>query len=41
MALTMLLASGVALALLSETSSDDTTMVDGRVRAIEQVGTNI
>jgi hypothetical protein len=41
MALTMLLASGVALTLPSETSSDDTPMVDGRVRAIEQVGTNI
>jgi hypothetical protein len=40
MALAMLLASGVALALPSETP-DDTPMVDGRVRAIEQVGTNI
>ncbi|MDP8901673.1 MAG: hypothetical protein M3N33_11145, partial [Actinomycetota bacterium] len=34
------MASGVALALPSETP-DDTPMVDGRVRAIEQVGTNI
>ena len=40
MALAMLLASGVALALPSE-MPDDTPMVDGRVRAIEQVGTNI
>src|ERR671911_1696328 len=40
MALAMLLASGVALALPSE-RPDDTPMVDGRVRAIEQVGTNI
>src|SRR5918993_3055841 len=40
MALAMLLASGVALALPSE-KPDDTPMVDGRVRAIEQVGTNI
>ena len=38
--LAMLLASGVALALPSE-RPDDTPMVDGRVRAIEQVGTNI
>ncbi len=36
----MLLASGVALALPSE-MPDDTPMVDGRVRAIEQVGSNI
>ena len=40
MALAMLLASGVALALPSETP-DDTPMVDGRVRTFEQVGTNI
>jgi len=40
MALAMLLASGVALALPSE-RPDNTPMVDGRVRAIEQVGTNI
>jgi len=40
MALAMLLASGVALALPSETP-DNTLMIDGRVRAIEQVGTNI
>jgi hypothetical protein len=38
--LAMLLASGVVLALPSE-RPDDTPMVDGRVRAIEQVGTNI
>src|ERR687897_1954382 len=40
MALAMLLASGVALALPSE-RPDSTPMVDGRVSAIEQVGTNI
>src|SRR5918999_4028374 len=40
MALALLLASGVALALPSETP-DDTPMVNGTVRAIEQVGTNI
>jgi len=39
LALTLLYA-GAALALPSETP-DDTPMVDGRVRAIEQVGTNI
>src|SRR5918998_2109860 len=36
----LLLASGAALALPSEIS-DDTPMVDGRVRAIEQLGTNV
>jgi hypothetical protein len=36
----MLALLGVALALPSETP-DDTPMVDGRVRAIEQVGTNV
>jgi hypothetical protein len=36
----LLLASGAVLALPSE-KPDDTPMVDGRVRAIEQVGTNI
>jgi hypothetical protein len=40
MALAMLLACGVALALPSETS-DQTSMVNGTVRAIEQVGTNV
>src|SRR5215207_6467843 len=40
MALAMLLACGVALALPSETP-DKTPMVNGTVRAIEQVGTNI
>jgi hypothetical protein len=40
MALAMLLACGVALALPSE-SPDQTPMVNGTVRAIEQVGTNI
>ena len=40
MALAMLLASGVALALPSE-MPDETPMVDGRVRAIEQVGTHV
>jgi hypothetical protein len=39
MALAMLLACGVALALPSETP-DQTPMVNGTVRAIEQVGTN-
>jgi hypothetical protein len=41
MALAMLLASGAALAALPSEKPDDTPMVDGRVRAIEQVGTNI
>src|SRR5918995_382654 len=40
MALAMLLACGIALALPSETP-DQTPMVNGTVRAIEQVGTNI
>jgi hypothetical protein len=40
MALAVLLACGVALALPSETP-DQTPMVNGTVRAIEQVGTNI
>jgi hypothetical protein len=40
MALTLSVASGVALALPSETP-DQTPMVNGTVRAIEQVGTNI
>ena len=40
MALALLLASGVTLALPSETP-DQTPMVNGTVRAIEQVGTNI
>jgi hypothetical protein len=40
MALAMLLACGVALALPSE-SPDQTPMVNGTVRAIEHVGTNI
>ena len=40
MLMTMLTLSGTALALPSETP-DDTPMVDGRVRAIEQVGSNI
>ncbi len=40
MALTLLVASGVALALPSETP-DQTPMVNGTVRAIEHVGTNI
>jgi hypothetical protein len=35
-----LLASGAVLALSSEVP-DDTPMVDGPVRAIEQLGTNI
>jgi hypothetical protein len=39
-AVALLLASGAVLALPSEVP-DDTPMVDGRVRAIEQVGTNI
>ena len=39
-AVAFLLASGAVLALPSEVP-DDTPMVDGRVRAIEQVGTNI
>ena len=40
MAVALLFASGAVLALPSE-RPDDTPMVDGRVRAIEQVGTNI
>ncbi len=40
MAAALLLASGVALALPSETP-DQTLMVSGTVRAIEQVGTNV
>src|ERR687895_2189520 len=40
MALTLLVASGVVLALPSETP-DQTSMVNGTVRAIEQVGTNV
>ena len=40
MALALIVASGVALALPSETP-DQTPMVNGTVRAIEQVGTNI
>jgi hypothetical protein len=40
MALTLLVASGVVLALPSETP-EQTPMVNGTVRAIEQVGTNI
>src|SRR5687767_519538 len=40
MAVALLFASGAVLALPSEVP-DDTPMVDGRVRAIEQVGTNI
>ena len=39
-AVALLLASGAVLALPSE-RPDDTPMVDGRVRAIEQVGTNV
>jgi hypothetical protein len=39
-AVALLLASGAVLALPSE-KTDDTPMVDGRVRTIEQVGTNI
>ena len=39
-AVAILLASGAALALPSETP-DHTPMVEGRVRAIEQVGTNV
>jgi hypothetical protein len=41
MSLGVLLACGVALALPSETRPDKTPMVNGTVRAIEQVGTNI
>jgi hypothetical protein len=37
----MLLASGVALALPSKPDPDQTPMVNGTVRAIEQVGTNV
>ena len=40
MALATLLGTGAALALPSE-MPDDTPMIDGRVRAIEQVGSNI
>ncbi|HET6261565.1 MAG TPA: hypothetical protein VFG99_04930 [Chloroflexia bacterium] len=40
MLMTMLALSGTALALPSE-KPDDTPRVDGRVRAIEQLGTNI
>jgi hypothetical protein len=39
-AVALLLASGAVVALPSE-KPDNTPMVDGRVRAIEQVGTNI
>jgi hypothetical protein len=39
-AVALLLASGAVLALPSE-RPDNTPMIDGRVRAIEQVGTNI
>jgi hypothetical protein len=39
-AVALLFASGAALALPSE-RPDQTPMVNGRVRAIEQVGTNI
>jgi RTX calcium-binding nonapeptide repeat (4 copies) len=39
-AVALLLASGTVVALPSE-KPDDTPMIDGRVRAIEQVGTNI
>ena len=39
-AVAVLLASGAVLALPSETP-DDTPMIDGRVRAIEQVGSYI
>ena len=39
-AVALIFASGAALALPSETP-DHTPMVDGRVRAIEQVGTNV
>ncbi len=38
-AVALLHASGAVMALPSE-KPDDTPMVDGRVRAIEQVGTN-
>ncbi len=40
MAVALLLAGGAVVALPSE-KPDDTPMIDGRVRAIEQVGTNI
>jgi hypothetical protein len=39
-AVALLLASGAVVALPSE-KPDDTPMIDGRVRAIEQVGTNL
>src|SRR5215207_6537633 len=39
-AVALLLASGAVLALPSE-KPDNTPMIDGRVRAIEQVGTNV
>ena len=41
MALAMFLACGIALALPSKPEPDETLMVNGTVRAIEQVGTNI
>src|SRR5829696_3622960 len=41
MALAMFLACGVALAALPSETPDETPMVNGTVRAIEQVGTNI
>ena len=40
MAVAVLLASGTVVALPSQ-KPDDTPMIDGRVRAIEQVGSNI
>jgi hypothetical protein len=39
-AVALLLASGAVLALPSE-KPDESPMVEGRVRAIEQVGTNV
>src|SRR5215211_6214482 len=41
MALALFLACGVALAALPSETPDETPMVNGTVRAIEQVGTNI
>src|SRR5215216_1756421 len=41
MALVLFLACGVALAALPSETPDETPMVNGTVRAIEQVGTNI
>jgi hypothetical protein len=41
MAMAMFLACGVALAALPSETPDETLMVNGTVRAIEQVGTNI